>query len=258
MGIKLELENVQENPGRRAVAKMCLNSFWGKFGQRLNMTSTEYVTGVKRFYEIILDDRLDNINTNFINDDIVQMAYNFRDQYIEDYGATNIYIAAFTTSNARLRLYEMLDKLGNRVTYYDTDSVIYIVYDDDDEDDLVKTGCMLGDWTDEIGKDVYIDKFYSTGPKSYGYITNTGKKILKIKGFTLNYENSLNLNIEAMEDILLGKKQKISIDFKSIVRDPKTKKVLTKPISKNFSYDYDKRVVCRINDNLIDTLPYGS
>ena len=32
---------------------------------------------------------------------------------------------------------------------------------------------MLGEWTDELGKDNYIKECFSTGPKSYGYITNT-------------------------------------------------------------------------------------
>ena len=53
LGIKLE--NVKENPGRRQVAKICLNSLWKKFGQRLNMKQSEYVTDTKRFYEILLD-----------------------------------------------------------------------------------------------------------------------------------------------------------------------------------------------------------
>jgi hypothetical protein len=59
----IELGKIENNPGKRAVAKICLNSLWGKFAQRQNMGATEYVTDIvsKRFYEIILDDRLDNI-----------------------------------------------------------------------------------------------------------------------------------------------------------------------------------------------------
>jgi hypothetical protein len=45
---------------------------------------------------------------------------------IENDFNTNIIIAAFTTANARLRLYEMLDKLGKSVAYYDTDSIVYL------------------------------------------------------------------------------------------------------------------------------------
>ena len=37
----------------------------------------------------------------------------------------NVFIAAFTTSFARLKLYDAIDSLGDRVLYYDTDSVIY-------------------------------------------------------------------------------------------------------------------------------------
>lgn len=47
MGI--ELGKIENNPGKRTVAKICLNSLWGKFGQTQNMEETEYVTDVKRF-----------------------------------------------------------------------------------------------------------------------------------------------------------------------------------------------------------------
>ena len=38
---------------------------------------------------------------------------------------TNVFIAAFTTSHTRLKLYSALDSLKERMLYYDTDSVIY-------------------------------------------------------------------------------------------------------------------------------------
>ena len=37
----------------------------------------------------------------------------------------NVFIAAFTTSLARLKQYDAFDFLGDRALYYDTDSVIY-------------------------------------------------------------------------------------------------------------------------------------
>jgi len=37
-GIQLEYDKIEHNPGLRALAKMMLNSMWGKFGQRLNKT----------------------------------------------------------------------------------------------------------------------------------------------------------------------------------------------------------------------------
>ena len=41
----------------------------------------------------------------------------------------NVFIAAFTTSLAHLKLYEALDFLGDRVLYYNTDSVhVFLAY----------------------------------------------------------------------------------------------------------------------------------
>ena len=71
------------------------------------MSQTQYVTEVSEFYEILVDD---NKNFQFINDDImVQMTYNFKDQFIDNSKNTNVYIACFTTSHARLMLYSKLD-----------------------------------------------------------------------------------------------------------------------------------------------------
>ncbi len=53
LGITLENDKIQDNPGKRAVSKICLNSLWCKFGQRQNMSKTEYVTDIKRFLNVI-------------------------------------------------------------------------------------------------------------------------------------------------------------------------------------------------------------
>ncbi len=42
LGITLDRDKIEVNPGKRSVAKMCLNSLWGKFGQRQNMGSKKY------------------------------------------------------------------------------------------------------------------------------------------------------------------------------------------------------------------------
>ena len=110
------------------------------------MSQTKYITAVSRFYEILLDDKLDNINFQFINYDIVRMTYNFKDQFVDNSKNTNIYIACFTTSHARLMLYNKLDYLKEKVLYFDTDSIIYV----DNGTKNVKTGDMLGDMTDGI------------------------------------------------------------------------------------------------------------
>lgn len=101
------------------------------------MTQTECMSDIKRWYQLLLDDRLEISNTIFINENMVQVTHKYKSQYVQDTFATNVYIAAFKTSNARLRLYDMLDKLGQSVAYYDTDSIVYI----DNGKNSIKTGC---------------------------------------------------------------------------------------------------------------------
>ena len=104
--IKVEIRN---NSGLRSISKLCLNSLWGKFGQRSNMNQTTYVTEPTEFYKILLDDTVENLNIQFVNDDMVQMTYNFKDHFIVNSNKTDIYIACFTKSYARLMLYDKLD-----------------------------------------------------------------------------------------------------------------------------------------------------
>ena len=98
---------------------------------------------VSGFYELLLDDKLDNLNIPFINDEMVQMNiinYNFKNQFVDNSKNTNIYIACFTTSHVRLTLYDKLSYLQDRVLYFDTDSIIY----KDDGRKNIETGDMLG------------------------------------------------------------------------------------------------------------------
>jgi len=82
---------------------------------------------------------------------------------------------------------------------------------------------MLGEWTDELGKGNYIKEWSSTGLKSYGYLTNTGKEVVKIKGFTLNYEKSKHLNTEIMKRIIQKEIEKVHLSYKMITRNVKDK-----------------------------------
>ena len=157
------------------------------------MAQTKYVTEVSEFYKLLLDDKLDSLNIQFVNDEMVQMTYNFKDQFVNNSKNTNIYNVCFTTSHARLMLYNKLDYLQEKVLYFDTDYIIYV----DDGTKNVKTGNMLGDMTDELsGKG--ITNFVSTGPESYSFKYGKNEEKSAIKGFTLNHENGSLLNHESL------------------------------------------------------------
>ncbi|CAI6359886.1 unnamed protein product [Macrosiphum euphorbiae] len=251
MGILLDKDKTCYNPGRRALAKICLCSLWGKFGQRQNMKKTKFITDSKSFYKILLDERLENINITILNDNMLQMAYNFKDQYVENNHNTNILMALFTTSSARLRLYKILDKLGRAVIYFDTDSIFYI----DNGYNTIKTEEMLGEWNDELGEGVYITDWASTGPKSYYYKTNKNNCKTVIKGFTLNYQNLQKLNGESMIKLIEenNRENSVELEYNQMVPDKISKNIINKKTKKKFTFDYDKRIIL----SNYDTVPYG-
>ena len=175
----------------------------------------------KEFYDILLNDTVDDLNIQFLTDDMVQMNYNIKNKFVDNHNNTNIFVAAFTTSHAREMLYGVLDKLGDQVLGYDTDSCWYI---EKSGGNIIDTGDSLGDLTDELEGD-YITKWRGTGPKSYAYKTNKGKIVCKVKGFTLNYQNSKKINRDVMDSIIQDPNKIVCIDKK--VQSQETQKPKT-------------------------------
>ena len=219
-----------------AIARLCLNSLWGKFGQRTNMSQAKYITEVSEFYELLLDDKLDNLNIQFINEDMVQMSYNFKDQFVHNSKNTNIYVACLTTSHARLMLYDKLDYLQDRVLYFDSDSIIYV----DDGTKNVETGDMLGEMTDQLSGEG-ITNFVSVGPKSYSFKYGDNEQKSAIKGFTLNHENSNILNHDSLSKIVRKQTREITIVNENKVTR-KNQEIVNKYCEKVFKLGYDKEL----------------
>ena len=165
-GIQLDYHKIEKNPGLRTLAKMMLNSMWGKFGQRLNKTQLQEFDDPKAFHSFLDTSTLDVRHVSIMNDQMVEVLYQYQKEDIPVSPNLNIFVACFTTCWARLRLYEALQLLGERVLYYDTDSVIYLEEPDQPKPVL---GDYLGEFTTELDDDDYIVEFVSGGPKNYGY-----------------------------------------------------------------------------------------
>ncbi|MGB5440078.1 MAG: DNA polymerase, partial [Gammaproteobacteria bacterium] len=193
MGIKLDPAEIEKNAGLRAVAKLFLNSFWGKFGQRENLLQQKYVTP-QEFFKLFHDPTVDLKSWEMIggqdeDDESATMLvrYTKKEDFIKPLSNTNVVIAAFVTAHARIRLYSYLEELQDRVLYFDTDSVFYTSKPGEKN---LPTGDYLGDLTDELaeyGDGSYVTEFISAGPKNYSYkvFSTRDKKIhqaIKVKG----------------------------------------------------------------------------
>ena len=103
-GIELDPAKVEKNPGLRSLAKLMLNSFWGKFGQHLNQTQVTTCVKPSEFFNIITDDRQVVHRIEIANEKMVEVYHTFENECKPIQTNVNIFIACFTTSYARLKL----------------------------------------------------------------------------------------------------------------------------------------------------------
>ena len=138
-------------------------SFWGKL-KRLNKPIPVTVKNPSHLFSLLSVAALDINTLRLCTDDILEAVYTSVDDNVVKGIKTNIFVAAFTTCQARLKLYESLDILLQQVLYYHTDSVVYQWRPGQPS---IATGDFLGDMTDELDDDV-ITEFVSGGAKNYG------------------------------------------------------------------------------------------
>lgn len=239
------------------------------------------MTNPQEFHEFLESDRYviqkiqllpDKTDPTKIDEESVDIFYTLRQEAEEINGKCNIFIAAFTTCWARLKLYQELKKGQEQILYYDTDSILLVIDHNNPTHYRPTTGDYLGELTDELWdkkNKVFrtIREFSSAGPKNYGYIRDDGKEECKVKGFSLNTEGSKQLNytilrnnvIHEIQDpqVIQGKmvrrKHPITRSHK-IVRDVKHLELKTVTEMKNYQLVFDKRVV---EPDTFTTYPYG-
>lgn len=249
-GVRLEADHIEKNEGLRSLAKLLLNSMWGKMGQNPNKSKMTYVSDPVEYVDMMTDDGREITDLIYVNDEHVAIRWNEKSDFVESLPNTNVVLAAFTTAHARLKLYGLLENLGDRVLYFDTDSVVYIHNEDLWNPPL---GDYLGELKDETNG-VPITTFVSGGAKNYAYKLADGTSVCKIRGFTLNHRNSLILNMETMKDLVTtgntATAPQITNPFKIVRKDGN---LFTKSESKDYQIVYDKRILCAD----FSTFPFG-
>jgi len=248
--IEIKPENTTKNPGLRAIAKLCLNSLWGKFGQRSNLSSYDFYYDYNQLLSKMSSKNIVDKRWHIINDNCVELKYSEdKDMTLEaDYISEAT--AVFTTANARMRLYDMLDWLDpSQVLYCDTDSVFFI-YDetnpnhkkpknDESNPKTIKFGKGLGEWEDEH-PDHWITEIVIGGAKSYAYKLNDGTIDLKQKGITLDRNNSELLDFDTYRDMVLNHKVKELTEQKdSLFKWDEKNKSICIETSKRYQFRWD-------------------
>lgn len=250
-GIDLDIDNIRQNAGVRAISKLCLNNLWGKLAQRSNLTKKSFVYEPREFFEIMTSKSYEVIDCHLVNADCVYVSYKHANGFEQPSKNTSPIVAAYVTTHARLVLYNYLEQLQQRVLYCDTDSIIYKSSPGDYHPPLSEN---LGAMSDELGGQ-YITEYVSNGAKTYAYKTSGGDSVVKCKGFTLNKLASERITFDVMRDMATSDEHKI-VTVKQpckIKRQIKKLRICTEEEERIYQRTFDKRV--RRPDHT--SIPYG-
>ncbi|CAO4361640.1 unnamed protein product [Caenorhabditis nigoni] len=249
-----------KNPGKRAVAKLMLNSLWGKLAQRVDRIQTEIVIKPEKFWKIVHDSSLSLLDVRPVNDVLI-IKYRKQVETLSSLKTGAVHIAALTTSYARLRLYNYMEKVGgDNIVYTDTDSIVFCVPEGEENPLAGDMGPYLGQLTNEVKGE--MTEFVSTGPKAYCYrdrmADGTVETVRKAKGVTMNSEVDRKITFEAMKRMVDEELNEVADrsmeEFGQFtMKRDKDHNVYAVQMKKQFRFTFNKRRV--LPDG--STLPFG-
>lgn len=147
--IRLDKSKIKFSGGLRLLNKTLANAIWGKFCQREKRGKTLFTKSVTKLHELLNDPNIQVQTITTIDSETLIIHYEHIDDDSDVLTTINVCCGAYTTAQARLKLYSYLEQLEGRVIYCDTDSIIYIQRPWELE---IQTGTNLGDMTDELEK----------------------------------------------------------------------------------------------------------
>ena len=97
LGIDIDLNGVTFNPGLRYISKLLLNSLWGKFGQRNNLSKTCLLKAPADYFSLVLDKKIDIAQIMPVGEEMMRVTYREKDSYIRENACSNVVVALYTT-----------------------------------------------------------------------------------------------------------------------------------------------------------------
>jgi hypothetical protein len=125
-GILLEKTNIKLNEGMRAIAKLMLNSFWGRFGMQSNKKQFKLIRKTSDWFSLISDDRYVVHDVDFTHKNYLQVYFSEKNDYFESTADVNVVLACFVCAYGRLKMLNELTKLDDRALYMDTGGHFFI------------------------------------------------------------------------------------------------------------------------------------
>ncbi|KAH7709289.1 hypothetical protein AAVH_23439 [Aphelenchoides avenae] len=195
-GIQVKAEDCIPNPTRRQIAKDCSNSFWGRFAIRSNLSKTIITDKPHEFFDLVAYPTKDVLSVDMLNETTAHVTYNTKDPMVEEVPTSNIFVAIWTTSQARLRLYSFMEQIAST-----PDSVIFLCPRGKCP---IQQGDVLGAMKSEYPKHEILE-FICGGAKQYGLklaLKSDPSEItysLKYRGITLDDSAAKEMQFDTLK-----------------------------------------------------------
>ena len=90
---------MEKNKGMRAIAKIMLNSLWGKLAQRENMTKAEYISEPAKFFDLVTNPNKIVKNLDICRENLLLVNWEDTEPNVEAHACSNVIVAAFVTDS---------------------------------------------------------------------------------------------------------------------------------------------------------------
>jgi hypothetical protein len=197
---RIRPEKVKFDPVMRALAKLFLNSLWGKWAQKAAKECQTTIYGTQQFFQLWNDLTVEKESCLFrdISPGVYKVSYKKKDPFINPVPHGNVWLAAAVTAWARITLHKQMLRIGpERLVYCDTDSIIFLWPEDGEK----LSGVGLGHWTDEYPNHD-IKQVYALAPKLYALIVadkndpNNRKESFRAKGVQMTLVNQMKMSFQ--------------------------------------------------------------
>ena len=197
----LRLEYSKGHP-MNLIAKLLMNSLYGKFGMRLESTQVEMFDTSNEIESQLLKDMLDLYGKtikdfikldNFIvtvRDSLLNYEYSENEDMFHGVDI-NIAIASAVTAGGRMWMSTLKNNPLFKLYYSDTDCAVV---------DKPLPSFMVGEALGQLKLEYVIDKAVFLAPKVYALITEDGNQVVKVKGITNEIITELDFN--TLENLL--------------------------------------------------------
>ena len=102
-GIRLNREAIKPNAAKRGLAKLCLNSMWGKLTERNDTTRNKIITEPHELHRLLATPGVEVTNLAFASDDVVWLSWKVTaEENVPNLPHTNEVIGAYVTAGARI------------------------------------------------------------------------------------------------------------------------------------------------------------